>query len=187
MPTKRRIIGVPTPESFEDVWQRRAMAAAVVAVRGVISGGSIPPATSLSRLSDIELGWIVAAALFGWIKARSEQATAEGWDMEETLRQTSLNPQPWDEGVVVHILPTLGTMSVDWDKPLGSWSRNDMVRFLINALSSVHTAMVARDVGGNIATPVKCQPLDQMQRTASAEADGPLLAPGELPDDPIER
>ena len=84
------------------MWQRRATAAAILAVRDVIRGGAIPPATPVSRLSDIELGWLVAAALFAWIKTRAEQATAEGWDIEETLRLTSLNPQPWDAGAVEH-------------------------------------------------------------------------------------
>jgi hypothetical protein len=189
MPARRMKVGMPTPEAIDDVWQRRATAAAILAVRGVITGGTIPPATSVSRLSDIELGWIVAAALFGWIKARSEQATAEGWDMEETLRQTSLNPQPWDAGAVVHILPTLGIMSVDWNKPLGCWSKNEMVSFLLEALALVRTAMVARDVGGSITTTTttttKLKPLAEMQRIASSEAGGPLLAPGELPEDPI--
>ena len=72
-------------------------------------GGTIPPATPVSRLSDIELGWLIAAGLFAWIKTRAEQATAEGWDTEETLRQTSLDPQPWDAGAVAHILPQLGS------------------------------------------------------------------------------
>ena len=33
-----------------------------------------------ARLTDIELGWLIAAGLFAWIKTRAEQATAEGWD-----------------------------------------------------------------------------------------------------------
>ena len=42
--------------------------------------------------------------------------------------------------------------------------------------------MVARDIGGGtVATDRK--PLEQMQRIASAEAGGPLAAPGELDDD----
>jgi len=89
-----RKVGFPTPEALDDIWQRRATAAAILAVRDVIRGGAIPPAAPVSRLTDVELGWLFAAALFGWIKTRAEQATAEGWDVEETLRRTSLNPQP---------------------------------------------------------------------------------------------
>ena len=79
----------------------------------------------ISRLSDIELGWLFAASLFAWINARAEQATAEGWDVEETLRLTSLNPQPWDAGAVAQILPQLGALpGVDWSKPIGAWSKD---------------------------------------------------------------
>ena len=105
---KTRRIGVPTPEGIDDVWQRRATAAAILAVREVIRGGTIPPTVPVARLSDTEIGWLVAAGLFGWIKTRAEQATAEGWDVEETLRQTSLNPQPWDAGAIEQILPEAG-------------------------------------------------------------------------------
>ena len=59
----KRKIGAPTPKAIDDIWQRRATAAAIVAVREMIrDGGAIPPATPVSRLSDIELGWLTAAA-----------------------------------------------------------------------------------------------------------------------------
>ena len=152
-------------------------------MRDVIRGGAIPPAAPVSRLTDVELGWLFAAALFGWIKTRAEQATAEGWDVEETLRRTSLNPQPWDAGAIEQILPELGALpNVDWNNPIGAWSKDMMTRFLLEALKLTDKAMIARDVGGGIAT--KRQSLDQMQRIASAEAGGPLMTPSE-PNDPI--
>src|SRR6187402_388537 len=118
---KTRRIGLPTPEGIDDVWQRRATAAAILGVREVIRGGTIPPAAQVARLSDTQIGWLVVAGLFGWIKTRAEQATAEGWDVEETLRQTSLNPQPWDAGAIEQILPELGGLpGVSWSKPIGS-------------------------------------------------------------------
>ena len=70
-------------------------------------GGAIPPATSIGRLTDIELGWLVAAGLFAWINTRAEQATAEGWDTEQTLRTTALDPEPWDAGAVAYVLPEI--------------------------------------------------------------------------------
>ena len=97
----RRRIGAPTRKSIDDIWHRRATAAAIVAVRELINaGGAIPPATPVSRLSDIELGWFTAANLFAWIKCRSEQATAEGWNTELALRLTGMDPDPWDAGAV---------------------------------------------------------------------------------------
>ena len=179
----RRKIGTPTPKSVDNIWQRRATAAAIVAARATIKDGAIPPATAISRLSDVELGWLTAAALFGWIRTRSEQATAEGWDTETALRLTALNPQPWDAGAVAHILPQLGELQgVDWSKPITAWPKDDMVRFLLNALKLVNAAMIARDVGGNVTTNRKS--LDEMQRIASAEAGGPLMTPSEF-NDPI--
>src|SRR5262245_56047569 len=129
---KKRSIGLPTPEGIDDVWQRRATAAAILDVRDVIRGGTILPTVRIAQLSDTEIGWLVAAGLFGWIKTRAEQATAEGWDVEETLRQTSLNPQPWDAGAVESILPQLGALpDIDWSKPIGGWPKATMIRFLL--------------------------------------------------------
>jgi hypothetical protein len=182
MPRTIRKIGVPTAEGVNDVWQRRATAAAIRAVRNVIRGGTIPPAAPVQRLTDIELGWLFAAALFGWIKTRAEQATAEGWDVQETLRLTSLNPQPWDAGAVESILPQLGALSdIDWSSPIGGWSKATITRFLLEALRLTDKAMIARDVGGSI---TNCKSLDEMQRTASAEAGGSLMTPSEF-NDPI--
>jgi hypothetical protein len=175
----KRKIGLPTPEqAIDDVWQRRATAAAIFAVREVINGGAIPPTTSIARLSDVEIGWMFAAALFAWIRTRAEQATAEGWDTELALRLTSQSPQPWDAGAVAHILPELGALpDVDWSKPVSAWPKDVMVRFLLAALKLIDGAMVARDVGGAVA--LNSKPLAEMQREASAVAGGALVAPNE--------
>jgi hypothetical protein len=160
-----------------------ATAAAIVAVREVIRDGVIPPTTSIARLSDIELGWMVAAAVFSWIRTRAEQATAEGWNSELTLRLTSHSPPPWDAGAVAHILPELGALpDIDWNKPLSAWPKDTMIRFLLAAMKLIDSALIARDVGGGVATNRKS--LAEMQRIASAEAGGSLMTPSEL-DDPI--
>jgi hypothetical protein len=182
--TAKRKVGLSTPEqALDDVWQRRATAAAIVAVRDVIRSGSIPPTTAIARLSDIEIGWMFAAALFAWIRTRAEQATAEGSDTEIALRLTSHSPPPWDEGAVMHILPELGALpDIDWNKPIGQWPKDAMVRFLLAALKLVDQALIARDIGGAIGTTRKS--LEEMQREASAVAGGSLVTPNEL-DDPI--
>jgi hypothetical protein len=179
-----RRIGVPTAEAIDDVWQRQATAAAIAAVRQVIDGDAIPKATPIWRLSDVELGWLIAAGLFGWIRTRAEQATAEGWDTEQTLRTTALAPQPWDAGAVAHILPQLAELEdIDWERPVAAWSKDTVIRFLLAAMKLITAAMIARDTsGGRIMT--NRNSLEQMQRTASAEAGGSLAAPGEL-DDPL--
>ena len=112
---KQRTIGIPTADSIDDIWQRRATAAAIAAVRQVIDGGAIPQAAPVGRLTDIELGWLITAGLFAWIRTRAEQATAEGWDTEQTLRTTALDPEPWDAGAVAYVLPELAKLDgIDW-------------------------------------------------------------------------
>jgi hypothetical protein len=177
-----RTIGIPTTETIDDAWLRRATAAAIAAVRDVINGGAIPKAAPIGRLTDVELGWLAAAAVFGWVVARSEQATAEGWDTEQALRLTALDPEPWDAGAVAHILPQLAELDgIDWSRPVTAWSKDTIIRFVLAALKLTSAAMLARDVGGGGITTNR-KPLEQMQRVASAEAGGPLAAPGELDD-----
>jgi hypothetical protein len=181
---KQRKIGVLSAEAVDDIWQRRATAAAIVAVRQVIDGDAIPKATPIGRLTDIELGWMFAAALFAWIRTRSEQATAEGWDTEQALRLIALEPAPWDAGAVTHILPQLADLDIDWSKPVGAWSKDTITRFILTAMKLTNAALLARDVGGGgIATNRKS--LIEMQRIAGAEAGGSLVAPGELEDDEL--
>ena len=68
---------------------------------------------------------------------------------------------------------------IDWERPIGSWSKDTMIRFLLAAMKLITAAMAARDAsGGGIATNRKS--VEEMQRVASAEAGGPLAAPGEL-------
>jgi hypothetical protein len=179
---KQHTIGTPTANAIEDIWQRRATAAAIAAVRQVIDGDVIPKTTSIGRLTDIELGWLIVAGLFAWIRTRAEQATAEGWDMEQTLRTLALSPPAWDAGAVAHILPELAKLDgIDWSRPVGSWSKDTVIRFLLTAMNLIAAAMVARDTsGGGIATNRKS--VEEMQRVASAEAGGSLVAPGELDD-----
>jgi hypothetical protein len=132
----------------DDEWQERATAAAIAAARNAIS----EKATVLvGRLSDREWGWIVAAAIFAWIKTRAEQATAEGLDTESALRVTGQAPEPWDAGAIVSILPELADApNVDWSLPLAEWSQKTMVGFLATALALMRKAMAARDRGGAI-------------------------------------
>ena len=173
-----RRIGLPSVEAIDDIWQRRATAAAIVAVRQVLDGDAIPKATPIGRLTDIELGWLIAAGLFAWIRTRAEQATAEGWDTEKTLRVS----EAWDAGAVAHILPQLAELDgIDWSRPVGAWSKDTIVRFLLAAMKLITTAMIARDTASSGIT-TNHKPLVQMQRVASAEAGGSLASPGEIDD-----
>lgn len=138
-----------TATAREDDWQRRATAAAVAAARDAIKdGGPIPPGSPVGRLGEGEWEWLVGAVLFGWIATRAEQATAESIDTELAIRMTGLDPDPWDAGAVMAILPKLAEAcpGIDWTQPLATWSREGMAEFLLTAMRLIRTAMIARDL-----------------------------------------
>jgi hypothetical protein len=178
-----RKAGLVAPSAIEDAWQRRATEAAIAAARGVVKvDGPIPPLTPIGRLGDIEWGWLVAAILFGWIRTRAEQATAEEIDTEQAVRLTGLDPNPWDAGAVAVILPELADVpGLDWARPLSDWSREDITLFLVEALRLVRKALIARDLGGGV-TRRSSAPM--IARQANAAAGGPLMIPDEW-DDPV--
>ena len=72
----------------EDEWQRKATDAAIAGARKIVTlnGASVPAMTAVGRLSDPQWGWIVTAAIFGWIKTRCEQAVAERYLLARTIR-----------------------------------------------------------------------------------------------------
>ena len=181
---KKMKVHFPTAEGLEDIWQRRATAAAVEAARGVIkAGGAIMPGTQVGRLSDIEWGWIVAAVLFAWIKTRAEQATAMEIDTEQAIRMTGLDQNPWDAGAIATILPELADVKeVDWSKPLTEWPKDMMIDFLLEALRLIRKALIARDLSSGGIT--RKSSAHVIARQANAAAGGPLMTPDEL-DDPI--
>jgi hypothetical protein len=178
-------IGEVSLSALEDEWQRQATAAAIEAARGVVKhDGPISPNVPVGRLGDAEWGWVLAAMLFAWIGKRAEQATAEQIDTEQAIRLVALDPQPWDAGAVVAILPDLADASpnIDWSKPLAAWSREAMVEFLLTAMRLIRKAMVARDL--NDLGITRKSSASMIARQANAAAGGPLMTPDEL-DDPI--
>jgi hypothetical protein len=182
---RARKVGLIAQSAIEDAWQRKATEAAIAAARGVVKhDGPIPPLTPIGRLSDIEWGWIVAAVLFGWIRTRAEQATAENLDAELTIRASGLEADPWDAGAVLAMLPDLANAcpDLDWSKPLTSWSRETMTEFLLTALRLVRQAMLARDCSEQGIT--REANASVIARQANAAAGGPLMTPNEW-DDPI--
>jgi len=137
----------PSPSAIEDVWQRRATAVAIEKARALVTGGALKPMTPVERLTDHEWGWIVANILFGWIHTRAEQATNNGVGSNKYIRDTGLDPDPWDAGAIAAILPELARPEVDWSKPLAEFSREEMIEFLGDAYSLISKAMLARDKG----------------------------------------
>lgn len=165
-------------------WDVKATQSAIDAARAVIGAEGINSRSMISSLSDIEWGWICAASIFAWIKTKSEQATVEGAGYDIPIRTMAhRDPAPWEAGAVSTILPALGDLQgVDWSKPIGEWSRDQITSFAWQIHRLTDAALAARDEGAvcNITRKLN-QP--EMEREISATHGGPLLARGELDDD----
>jgi hypothetical protein len=174
--------GRPSATAFEDVWQREATRVAIEAARKVVKDGVIPPGTPIGRLSNIEWGWIVAGILFGWITTRVQQAISEEVDTELVLRTTGLDPEPWDAGVILSVLPDLAKApGIDWTLPLAQWSRETMVHFLLTATRVIRRDEIARDLSDRGLTDKSTSSV--IARKTHAAAGGPLMTLDELNDE----
>ena len=172
------------PRNIEADWDAKATQSAVDAARAVVSGEGINARATIGSLSDIEWGWIAAASIFAWIKTKSEQAVEEGTSYELPIRtMKSRDPQPWEAGAIATILPALGNMqNVDWSKPVGDWSKDQIVSFAWQIHKLCLAALAARDEGsGDKIVRRLNQP--EAEREFSALHGEPLLARGELNDD----
>ena len=133
----------------ENDWLDKATEAAIAGARKIANNSTgLPPMTPVGRLNDLQWGWIVTAAIFGWTQTRVEQAIEEGLDQEEAVRLTGLNPSPCDVAVVCSILSTLADKAaIDWSQPLEAWSEDTMANFLLLAWQLINRAETARDQG----------------------------------------
>jgi hypothetical protein len=61
------------PRDIEAAWDVQATQAAIDAAKAVVSGDGINGRAMVSSLSEIEWGWIVAAAIFGWINTKASK------------------------------------------------------------------------------------------------------------------
>lgn len=174
----------PKLRNTDTDWELYATQSAIDAAKAVVSGDGINARAMISSLSDLEWGWIVAAAIFGWIKARAEQATAEGVSSEITIRSvSSQDPAPWEAGAVASVLPALGEMQgVDWNAPLGSWSKDQITSFAWQIHKLVDHAMAARDIGSEDKI-VRHLRQSQVERELSAANGGSLMSREELTDE----
>jgi hypothetical protein len=151
--SKKQKFQLPSLSAIEDAWQREATRVAIEKTRAVVSGGAVPPMTPIGRLSDTEWGWIVSAALFGWIDTRARRATSNGVGPDKYLYvNETFDPDPWDVGAIEAILPELGNCEVDWSKSLSQFSRDEMIAFLTDAYTLIKKAMIARDKGEKLVT-----------------------------------
>lgn len=168
------------PKTADD-WQREEMSRCIAAVRGVVSG-YINQRASVGSLSDIEIGWIVAAVIFESASTRAKQATTEGISYGYSLHTVAgREPQPWDAGAVETILPALGqTEKLDWSKPLGEWPKEQIIFLAWRCYQLVSNALCARDEGS--LDVVQRLTRSETERQLSADRGGPLMDRDELRD-----
>jgi hypothetical protein len=132
----------------EDEWGRKATSAAITSAREVVESNIKLTNAIVGKLSDVEWGWIIAAAIFGWIKTRCEQAAVEGLDPEEAVRRTARTPSPGEVAAVHAILPRIADLAaIDWAQPLSAWSKDDMTGFLLLARQLIGEAESAQGAG----------------------------------------
>ena len=136
----------------ENEWLDKATAAAIAGARKIaLNSSGLPMMTPVGRLNNSQWGWIITAAIFGWIETRVEQAIEEGLSQEQAVRLTGLSPSPCDVAVVRSILPTLAkTVGVDWSLPLSAWSKDVMTNFLLLAWQLMNRAEIASGQGQGI-------------------------------------
>ena len=161
----------------EGHWQRKAIGRATAAMQKIGAAGTVmPKGTPVDRLGETEWGWLFSAGLFAWLSVRSEQATAEGKNVEALIQQ---HPA-WDFGCISTVLPQVADIQgVDWSKPLGDWSKDLIVLFLGRACDLITAARAARDRGNGV---TRRQAPDRIGREANAAAGGPLVVGDELND-----
>jgi hypothetical protein len=164
----------PSPFISEDEWQTKATLAAIEAARRVVNREGVNSQAMISSLSDIEWGWIVCAAIFGWISCKAKQAVAEGRGYEGPIHtMTHRAPAPWEAGAVEAILPALGSIEgIDWSKPVGDWSKDQIVSFSWQIYRMTDAALAARDEGKTDNRFNR----ERAERMNSARNGGPLLS-----------
>ncbi len=165
----------------EDEWQSRATAAAIEAAKSVLTDGAVNPRAIVGSLSTTEWGWVVSAAIFGWINTKAKQAVAEGTPYDITIRNTCGDPSAWDAGAVGAVLPALGDIpGLDWGKPIGAWTKPQIIAFAWHAHKLVDAALAARVEGEK---DVITKLADEEARIMNAAAGGPLMSPDDLEDE----
>ena len=167
----------------QDEWMRQATDASITAAKDVIGDmGPIRSGTPIGRLTNHEWGWLCSSSVWGWIATRAEQAANEGWNPEATIGLTGLTPDPRMAGAVASILPKLAEAcpELDWAKPVGDWSREDIVELLSAAFDLVQQALVARDAVERRVFGVNA---DVVARKMNAAAGNPRMTKAELNDD----
>ena len=82
----------------------------------------------------------------------SNEQRRRAWQQFLYIRETGIEPDPWDIGAIEAILPELANFDSDWSKSLTEFSREEMIAFLGDAYNLIGKAMLARDKGEHLVT-----------------------------------
>jgi len=110
--------------------------------------GFVSPNARVGSLSDYERFKLVEAIVGGWIVERSRQLTQDRLTDESFFLATGEVPEPMELGVCAVALPALGDLVEKLgltDKPIGAWSKNDILLFVWTAAELVNEARTAKD------------------------------------------
>jgi hypothetical protein len=162
-----------------DKWTKAAFDSVVAAVKDLISdAGPIKPHIPIGRLTLSELGWVGSTAVGTWVRTRSEQAAAEGWDYERAAHSTQLEPDPWTTGAIAGVLPklvdALDTPDFDWSKPVTEWPKDHVIAFLLTGFNLISHALAARDAAENPANVTSANP-DLIARELNRASGNPAM------------
>jgi hypothetical protein len=102
----------------KDAEFRQALAKATKAARDTAITPSISQEMTIHELGDREWSWIVTAAIFAWNSSQRD-CLRNGYDG------------------IDNILPKLGDLPLDWNKPLKDWSRDEIIGFVAKAIGLV--------------------------------------------------
>lgn len=127
-----------------------AMCAAVNMARDMVRDGSgyLSPRSMLGSMSQYEWDKLAEAIVSGWIIERSRQLTGSRFTQEAAFLAMGEDPEPAGLGHCAAILPALGELCEArglTGKPIGDWSKMDVLIFVWNIADMMTRATVARD------------------------------------------
>lgn len=110
--------------------------------------GYINPRTRICDLSLWEWDKLANGMVSGWIIERSRQVVSERITDDAEILKTFEEPEPFELGAAAVALPTLGNFIADKglnEKPIGAWSKTEILQFVHLAARLVNAAETARD------------------------------------------
>ncbi len=108
----------------------------------------LSPNAKLGSLSEAEWRKLALAIVSGWIQMRSRQLTEERFFDEQYFLATGEVPEPFELGACATVLPALGDFVEKLgvtDKPIGDWSKDQILHFVWTAFELVEEARTSRD------------------------------------------